>query len=81
MIAGQQRETHQDYRLGQQDIHGDLGYHDIGDQCFWNFYGLAGDSIIQAVITVPKSMCPTASQATLTDAASRFYDSIVVERI
>jgi len=81
MIAGQQHETHRNYRLKQQGIYGDLGYHDIGDQCFWNFYGLAGDSIIQAIMTVPKSMCPTGSQATLTDAASRFYNSIVVEGI
>ena len=81
IIAGQQRETHQEYRLKQQGIYGDLGYHDVGDQCFWNFYGLAGDSIIQAIMTVPKSMCPASGQRTVTDAASRFYDSIVVDGI
>jgi hypothetical protein len=79
MVAGQQRETHQDYSLMQKGIQGDLGYHDIGEQCFWSFYGLAGDSIVQAIMTVPKNMCPTGSQSTLTEAALRFYNSIVVE--
>lgn len=81
MIAGQQRETHQDFALTQKSVHGDLGYHQAKDQCFWNFYGLAGDSIIQAIMMVPKEMCPSGDQPALTAAAARFYESILVDGV
>lgn len=81
VIAGQVVENHQNFVLKRNGIHGDLGFHETGEQCFWNFYGLAGDSIIQALMFVPKSMCSNRDPSNLTVDAARFYNSIEVDGV
>jgi hypothetical protein len=79
VIAGQTREVHADYVLKGRPIHGDLGFHDEGNECMWNFMGLDDGSEIQAVVTLPKRMCPARSATNFTAAAAKFFDSIVID--
>lgn len=81
MIVGQPQETHTNHSLENARVSGDLGYRNTGVRCFCNFYGLAGDSIIQAVMDVPRSLCPVGGSTSLTQQAERFYSSIIVEGV
>ena len=76
MIAGEMGVRHIDYVLKQQSVRGDLGLHDFPDRCMWNFYGLNGESVVQAVMFLPKRLCPTGDQPVVTEIAAKFLDSI-----
>jgi hypothetical protein len=78
-IQGQQREIHVDYVLKQRSVRGDLGLHETQDECMWNFMGLDGGSEVQAVMSLPKSMCPTGTQSISTEISSKFFDSILYD--
>jgi hypothetical protein len=42
----------------------------------WNFMGLDGKSEVQAVLTLPRSLCPAGRQPVLNAIALKFFDSI-----
>jgi hypothetical protein len=79
IIAATQRRAHQDFTLAHKAAHGDLSYREVGRECAWNFYGLAGNSIIQALMVLPKGMCPETDKPVLTNTATQFYGSIIIE--
>ena len=79
-LAGQQTEVHLDYALKQQKIGGDLGFHDLGDSCMWNFVGLQDETGVQAIMILPKSMCPKGDEPIVSAVASRYFDSIFLEQ-
>jgi len=78
-IAGQQRETHVDYVLKQNKVGGDLGFHDLGDSCMWNFVGLDGETGVQAIMSLPQAMCPKGNEPIVTNVASKYFDSILLD--
>lgn len=78
-VQGQLGEMHVDYVLKQRSVRGDLGLHKTQDECMWNFMGLDGGSEVQAIISLPKSMCPADAQSVSTEISSKFFDSILYD--
>ena len=79
LLAGEERHVHADYALKHRAVNGILGLIETREKCTWNFIGLDGGSQVQIIMSLPKAMCPSASDPIVTKIASGFFDSILFD--